>query len=123
MKKTPLKRGNYRLKRKTFQKKMRERSLEEGLLNMRLFGFFTDVWLSTPRDLWKCESCGNSLEEPPRSYNFDHLIEKSKRPDLALERDNIFLCCLDCHTKKTNGFPTEKHKEAIEDAKKRFGIS
>lgn len=59
--------------------------------------------------------------DPVRSYYFDHLIEKSSRPDLAYEKDNIFICCLACHTLKTDGHPTEVHKEAIEKAIEKFG--
>jgi len=37
---------------------------------------------------------------------------------LKYEKKNMFFCCGDCHTKKGNGFPVEKHREAIEKAKK-----
>lgn len=70
----------------------------------------------------KCQSCSKELYHPARTYYFDHLIEKSKRPDLATERENIFICCLECHTLKTGGHPTEVHKAAIEKAKEKFGV-
>lgn len=88
-----------------------------------MYDLFVKIWLSIPPGLRKCESCGKHLHNPVRDYYFDHLIEKSKRPDLALERDNIFLCCLVCHSLKTDGYPTYLHKSAIEKAKERFGIS
>jgi 5-methylcytosine-specific restriction endonuclease McrA len=112
MKRTPLKRGG-RLRPGTAKKKS----------GLELINFFTRFWLDTPSGDRECQSCGKKLNEPPRTYYFDHLIEKSKRPDLAMEKDNIFLCCLECHSLKTNGFPTEKHQEAINKAKERFGIS
>lgn len=89
----------------------------------KLYEFFRDLWNSTSEDNRKCEACGKHLYEPIRNYYFDHLVEKSKRPDLALERDNIFLCCLECHALKTDGHPRDLHKLAIEAAKKRFGLS
>lgn len=48
---------------------------------------------------------------------FDHLLEKSTYPDIMYERWNIFICCFQCHGNKSNGFPGDKHKEAIERAK------
>ena len=68
--------------------------------------------------IWKerkhyCESCNKWLGDIPSTIFFDHLLEKSIYPELTFSKENIFLCCSDCHSKKTNGFPTEKHKEAI----------
>jgi hypothetical protein len=53
---------------------------------------------------------------------FDHLLEKSKHPELKYEKENIILVTFEEHEKKTNGFPDEKHKELIEVAKQKFGI-
>lgn len=111
MKRTPLRRAS-KSKMKKFGQKTREIS-----------EFFRDLWNATSQENRKCESCGKPLYEPMRSYYFDHLIEKSKRPDLALEKDNIFLCCLECHALKTDGHPTDPHREAIEKAKEKFGVS
>jgi len=114
MKRTPLKRGKAKLSRKAKGRDMK-RIVDE-------FNFFADIWGATSEANRKCESCGKKLYEPARSYYFDHLIEKSKRPDLAFEKDNIFLCCLTCHSLKTDGHPTEVHRKAIEKAKERFGL-
>lgn len=119
MKRTPLKRGNYRLKRAKAQKALTEKKH----MTLMLSTFFRQFYFSQPPGNRKCWSCGSPLANEPRSYYFDHLIEKSKRPDLAFETENIFLCCLECHSLKTDGHPTEKHQEAIEKAKERFGIS
>jgi len=113
MKRTPLKRGNGRLRPGTSKKKD----------TLELNNFFMRFWRVTSPEDRKCWSCGKKLHEPVRSYYFDHLIEKSKRPDLALERANIFLCCLTCHSLKTDGHPTEVHREAIEKAKEKFGLT
>ncbi len=79
---------------------------------------FLKIWNKLPEK--NCWSCGSYLGEEALSMFFDHLLEKSNRPDLDLNEDNIFICCSQCHTLKTNGKPTEKHKEAIEEAKIRF---
>ena len=47
-----------------------------------------------------------------------NLLEKNKYPQFALNEKNICFVCEACHTIKTNGFPLEKHKELIEQAKK-----
>lgn len=86
-----------------------------------MWKYLEDWFLSLPPGARKCQSCGKQLHAPPATYNFDHLIEKSKRPDLAMVKDNIFLCCFDCHALKTNGYPTKKHKEAIRKAEEIFG--
>lgn len=114
MKRTPLKKIS----------KKREQKLHlERAENVRMWGFLASWYLLLPPGSKVCQSCGKKLPDLPAYHNFDHLIEKSKRPDLAMETDNIFLCCLDCHTLKTNGHPTEKHEEAIRKAKEIFGIS
>lgn len=117
MRRTPLKRGNHRLKRVAAAK--RERKEVQRFMEIHIFLWNLFYSVKDP----KCQSCDKPLYGPPRNYYFDHLIEKSMRPDLSMEKDNIFLCCLECHVKKTNGFPTEKHKEAIEKAKQRFSIN
>lgn len=78
------------------------------------FKMFFDIW-SKKRHY--CESCGLWLGNEPLSIFFDHLLEKSKYPEFALMENNIYLCCGECHTKKTNGFPTENHKKAIKNIK------
>ena len=120
MKRTPLKRNQKPLKRSGLKKISKKgkikvkKNIERGN-EMRLF--FYSLWSKRPHE---CQSCSSPLGHEPHSYNFDHLLEKSKYPDLAFNEDNIFICCLDCHTKKTNGHPTEKHLEAINKAKEQF---
>lgn len=72
--------------------------------------FYQSIWSS--RSHW-CESCDKKLPNEPKTWMFDHLLEKSKYPDLRHEPDNIILVCFECHEKKTNGFPTAKHLEHI----------
>jgi 5-methylcytosine-specific restriction endonuclease McrA len=51
---------------------------------------------------------------------FDHLLEKSKYPDLKLEEENIMLVCLECHDLKTRGFITDFVRAKIEEVRKKF---
>lgn len=78
------------------------------------FQMFFNIW-SKRRHY--CESCGLWLGNEPLSIFFDHLLEKSKYPEFALIENNIYLCCGECHTRKTNGFPTENHRKAIKNIK------
>lgn len=76
--------------------------------------FWMEIW-STSDHI--CQSCGAKLGDYARTYFFDHLLEKSKYPKLAFDPNNIFLVCFGCHAKKTNGHPTKKHQEAIDNYK------
>ena len=82
--------------------------------------FFMSIWNGRPH---KCEHCGKSLGSEPRSYMFDHLLEKSKYPDLKYEPENILLVCLECHDNKTRGNISEKYQEKINFAITKFNVS
>jgi len=81
--------------------------------------FFLQVW--NGRKEHKCENCGKWLGNEPLSYMFDHLLEKSKFPELKYEEENIMLVCLECHDNKTRGFLTDLIRVKIEEVRKRFG--
>ena len=81
--------------------------------------FFLQVWKN--RKQHDCENCGKWLGNEPLSYMFDHLLEKSKFPELKFEEDNIMLVCLECHDNKTRGFLTDLVRAKIEEVRKRFG--
>lgn len=85
----------------------------------KMYALFDLHWDTHPDK--KCESCGKQLWGENLTIYHDHLLEKSVYPEFMYEIDNLFLVCLDCHTKKPSK-PTEKHLEAIEQAKKRFNI-
>ncbi len=91
---------------------------EQDMLNR----FFTAIWESLRSENRKCQSCGKWLGEEMRSYFFDHLLEKSRYPKYKFDKENIFICCLECHSKKTNGFPTEKHQQAITHFKNKIRL-
>jgi len=84
-----------------------------------MFDFFKALWNKRKHE---CENCGKWLGKEPLSYMFDHLLEKSKYPQLTLEEDNIMLVCLQCHDEKSRGFASEKVRERIEKVKEKFDI-
>lgn len=105
-------------------KKITEKQIEKNKIKAeetkKLHQFMYNWWSKqSPKVCW---ACGIKLGNEFHTYMVDHLIEKSKRPDLTFEEDNLYLICLDDHACKTNGFPKEHHKKAIEKAKQIFGI-
>jgi len=71
--------------------------------------FFLDVWKT--RQDHKCENCKKWLGNEPLTYMFDHVLEKSKYPDLKYEEENIMYLCIMCHDNKTRGFMSPMMKE------------
>src|SRR5688572_20487022 len=102
---------------KKISNKRRESLVGRRVELEKMWNFFLNIWHLTDPKRRRCENCGRHLGDEPLSYMFDHLLEKETYPELKFEKDNIFLCCLECHTNKTNGHPGEKHKKAIEKAK------
>lgn len=80
--------------------------------------FFLDIWKK--RKEHTCENCKKWLGSEPLSYMFDHLLEKSKYPDLKLKEENIMLVCLECHDLKTRGFITDFVRDKIEEVRIKF---
>ena len=80
--------------------------------------FFLDIWSKKPH---RCENCDTYLGNEPFSYMFDHILEKSKYPDLKYEEENICILCLDCHGDKTNCKLSDFMKEKIKKVKEIFG--
>lgn len=79
---------------------------------------FLDIWKKRPH---RCENCNAYLGSEPLSYMFDHVLEKSKYPDLRYEEENICMLCLDCHSDKTNCKLSDFIKEKIKKVKEIFG--
>lgn len=82
--------------------------------------FFNGIWITR---MHRCEVCGAPLGHEPRSYMFDHLLEKNKYPELEFKEDNIALVCLECHDKKTRGFINDKYQELINFVITKYNIS
>ena len=99
--------------------KQKIKDVEKKEYTNKQFKMFFDIWNKRKH---YCESCGRWLGNEPLSIFFDHLLEKSIHKNLALIEENIYLCCGECHTKKTNGFPTTQHLTAINKAKQLFNI-
>ena len=83
----------------------------------KMWNFFLEIWKERPH---YCQVTGKWLGNTPKSWMFEHILEKSKYPDLAYEKDNVILIDFEPHELKTNGFPLPKHREFIEKAKERF---
>lgn len=81
--------------------------------------FYMSLWATREH---RCGACGCYLGNEPKSFMFDHLLEKNDRayPQLRHTSENIFFVCLVCHTRKTNGFPMPKHQEAIDKMKEKY---
>lgn len=82
--------------------------------------FYSSIWDSREH---KCFNCNCSLGGEPLTLFFDHILEKSRFPDLRYEQDNIMLLCPDCHYNKTNAYYSEKIKQKILETAEKFGKS
>jgi 5-methylcytosine-specific restriction endonuclease McrA len=119
MKRTPLKR-KAALKRKGPIKRPPLRKVIDTEERDKMWDLFMEIWKERPH---KSQVSGAVLWSEPKTWMFDHLLEKSKHPELKYEKENIILVTFEEHERKTNGFPDEKHKELIERAKVIFNIS
>lgn len=99
---------------KKVSEKQKEKNIVKKELTIQQFEMFREIWEEREHI---CQSCGKQLYGEPLSLYFDHLLEKSQYKELTLVKENIYICCGDCHSAKTNGFPTQNHKIAIEKAK------
>lgn len=57
---------------------------------------FMEIWAERPH---RCVKCGVTLPEPMKAVYFSHKKSKGAFPELRLEKDNIELCCPECHYK------------------------
>lgn len=82
--------------------------------------FFIQIWNKRPHI---CEHCGQPLGKEPRSYMFDHILEKHTHRELEYEEENIWLVCLECHDNKNRGMISEKYQEKINFVTTKFNVS
>jgi 5-methylcytosine-specific restriction endonuclease McrA len=107
-------------KTKGLSKVVKNASFDDNYRNISdMKAFFLQVW--NKKQKHECENCGKWLGSEPLSYMFDHLLEKSKYPELKYTEENIMLVCLECHDNKTRGFLTDLVKEKIKIVKEKFG--
>jgi 5-methylcytosine-specific restriction endonuclease McrA len=102
--------------RKPISRRATPPPVKENVIQMR--DFFLGIW--EKRKKHDCENCGEWLGKEPFSYMFDHLLEKSKYPELKFEEDNIMLVCLKCHDEKTRGFASDYVKNRINIVKQKY---
>ena len=81
--------------------------------------FFYTIWKKRQHI---CENCSTPLGKEPLSYMFDHILEKSKYPELKFEEQNIWLLCLECHENKTNCNFSEIMVEKLKETKEIFNL-
>jgi 5-methylcytosine-specific restriction endonuclease McrA len=82
--------------------------------------FFMRFWKENKQHV--CEVCSKHLGDEPRTYMFDHALEKSKYPELAFEEENIMYLCLGCHDEKTRGHHSDVTTKRIKYLKTKFNI-
>lgn len=63
---------------------------------------FIEIWNERPH-FCEEESCGKWLGNEPRAWFFSHEKPKSTHPELRLEKSNVKLRCLECHTNHDQG--------------------
>ncbi len=102
---------------KGFSNKPSKSKLEKSSLMKQ---FFMSYWKTNNPHI--CESCNKQLGKEPLSYMFDHVLEKSKYPELAFEEENIMYLCFECHDNKTRGFLPDVTIKRIEYLKTKFNI-
>lgn len=84
--------------------------------------FFLEIW--NERYPHKCFICGKDLGNTPKTYMFEHALEKGveKYKHLAYNKDNIFYICLEDHDRKSRGFMPDFYKEEIEKLKIKYNL-
>jgi 5-methylcytosine-specific restriction endonuclease McrA len=93
---------------KPYYPKQSKADLREQIAEDRKF--YDSVAKSRPHI---CAYCGDRLFGHLRTYNFDHILPKSKFPTLRHEKDNIALTCFTCHQTKTSERYTDTMRQLI----------
>lgn len=92
-----------------------EQLQEQSEQHEKDWAFYSKIWSEREH---VCQSCDKRLYGELKNYYMDHLLEKSTYPQFRYVESNIAIVCEDpCHSRKTNGFPTERHQVLIEQAK------
>ena len=67
-------------------------------------------------DGWRCQSCGvhcRGRKVGQSRPHVDHILERKRRPDLAMEISNLQTLCVSCHSKKTRNDQIAEGKPEI----------
>lgn len=97
-------------------KKKAENLATKKELREKDIAFYMEIWEERPHI---CENCNVRINEP-RTYNFDHILEKSKHKELRHEKENIWILCMECHTRKTNCYYVGKMEEKIKETRQKY---
>ena len=139
IKRTPLKRksilhtGTGTLKRKSIKKRpFTAEEIEQNKVERdKMWELFNKHWelkrqrnLTTGLNYWQCENCLIGIWGENKSLYHHHILEKgnAKYEHLKYEIDNLMLLCEQCHSKTTNGHPSEKIKQKTEETKRKYNI-
>jgi len=96
---------------------------EKQLSYEKRWELFRKIWSKRPH---KSQVSGKGLGIQLKSTFCDHLLERNKYPEVALEEWNILLVTPDEHTRKGRGFPgveqpmDKLYKELIQKAYDRY---
>lgn len=108
---------NYKKSIKKISSKGIKKKEDKKELLRQDFRFYFNIWKKRPH---KCVNCDCYLGETPLTYFFDHILEKSKYPELRHNEDNIQLLCLICHNNKTTGNYSDKITKTIIETKEKL---
>lgn len=88
--------------------------------NVARMTLYLEIWeeRKSPGGRNYSEVSGKLLGKEPNTLYFDHLLEKNMYKEFELDKRNIILVTQEEQCNRTNGFPSPKHKELIEKAKK-----
>lgn len=89
-----------------------ERKAAKTLATKELHEWMLSLWGKMLKEK-KCFSCNSPIWGEFKPLYFDHLLPKEIFPQYRLNAKNIYFVCGDCHSAKSNGWPTEKHKAAM----------
>lgn len=106
---------------KQISEKQKEKNITKKEDTKILHNWFNSLWETLPSNR-SCTICDVAITGENLSVYWDHLVEKSRYPQFALDKENICFCCATCHAMKTGGKPRPKHKELIEQFKLKHNL-
>jgi 5-methylcytosine-specific restriction endonuclease McrA len=109
----------YKLQKSVISNK-KAQNVQNNKQSSEMKQFFMKYWKENKQHT--CEACRVWLGSNPLTYMFDHVLEKSKYPELAFEEENIMYLCLQCHDKKTRGHYDDIMKERINYLKTKYKL-
>ncbi len=100
-------------------KRITDKQIEKNALKRErtriLHELFDKMWKRLPKFKY-CTICDKIIYGENSSIYWDHLIPKSKRPDLELEEWNILFVCSECHSNRHLKKIPDKYLRFIKEA-------